>query len=131
MVVRAERNLRKANSICSPNSSCTSRLKGFIYSSQRIRIQSVSQSIIQKSNNQKPKKGQRNTRTKPSHIRQLRRIVRHSSHHPIRRRLPHSIQQPTEDIEPNMRRVVLIVYIDRYVPVLGLYGLSCVVPIEV
>jgi len=45
--------------------------------------------------------------TKSSKVSQFRRIVGHGAHNPVRGRLPHGIQETTENVQPDPRNVAM------------------------
>jgi hypothetical protein len=52
--------------------------------------------------------------TKPNEMRQLARIIRHSSHIPISRTLPHGIQQSEEGVKPYFAYILCVIDVDGF-----------------
>ena len=53
-------------------------------------------------------------RTKACQIRKFRGVIRQSTHHPVRCRLPHRVQYTTEDVKPDLGRVLLVADVDQH-----------------
>ena len=56
------------------------------------------------------KKGE--ARTEAGEVGELRRVIRHGPHEPVRRRLPHRVQQPARYVQAQVRRIRPLVDVD-------------------
>ncbi len=59
--------------------------------------------------------GKTKLRTESSKESKLRRVVGHGTHEPVRRRLPHRVEQTAKDVEKHAPDIWLVVYVDALV----------------
>lgn len=92
---------RKLDGISTPHSSGASGLDGFVCT---IRAARTVQRAVETSQDEI-------VRTETGEVSKLRGVIGHSTHHPVRRRLPHRVEHTKEQVEEDTADVWCIVYV--------------------